>query len=175
LGLTLVKRPVELHSGQVAAASAGAGQGSQFTVKLRLSRSAAPGRLRESSRIASAHRLKILVVEDYPDIAETISELLRLHGHQVEAVSDGLAALELLTVFSADVAFIDIGLPVMDGYELAKRITERMPEHIPTMIALSGYGQPSDLEKSRRAGFHHHLVKPIDIGGVLKALASLPS
>jgi PAS domain S-box-containing protein len=175
LGLTLVKRLVELHSGQVTAASAGAGQGSQFTVKLPLSRSAAPSGLRESSRIASGHRLKILVVEDYPDIAETISELLRLHGHQVEAVSDGLAALELLTAFSADVAFIDIGLPVMDGYELAKQITERMPDHIPTMIALSGYGQPSDLEKSRSAGFHHHLVKPIDMRGVLKALASLPT
>ena len=174
LGLTLVKRLVELHCGQVTAASAGVGRGSQFTVKLPLSRSEAPGGLRESSRIASKHRLKILIVEDYPDIRETVSELLREHGHEVEAVSDGLAALELLTAFSPDVAFIDIGLPIMDGYELAKRITERMPEHIPTMIALSGYGQPSDLEKSRCAGFHHHLVKPIDMGGVLEALASLP-
>jgi two-component system CheB/CheR fusion protein len=85
-----------------------------------------------------------------------------------------LAALEMLVTFSPDVAFIDFGLPLMDGHELATLITERMPGQVPTMIALSGYGQPSDLERSRSAGFHLHLVKPIDAGGVIQALASLP-
>jgi signal transduction histidine kinase/ActR/RegA family two-component response regulator len=174
LGLTLVKRLVEMHGGQVSAASAGEGQGSRFTVKLPLSSSPAPFELSQSSAIASKNRLKILVVEDYPDIAETVSELLGQHGHEVVAVSDGLAALELLTGFSPDVAVIDIGLPVMDGYELARRIAEKMPERTPSMIALSGYGQPSDLERSRRGGFHLHLVKPIEAEGMIKALASLP-
>jgi two-component system, chemotaxis family, CheB/CheR fusion protein len=174
LGLTLVKSLVELHGGEVSAASAGRGQGSRFTVKLPLSSSTAPSELPQTPAIASKNRLKVLVVEDYADIAETISELLRQHGHEVEAVSDGRAALELLTTFSPDVAFIDIGLPVMDGYELARRIAQRMPERIPSMIAMSGYGQPRDLEKSCSAGFHLHLVKPIDAGDVLKALASLP-
>jgi len=85
-----------------------------------------------------------------------------------------LTALDLLATFSPDVAFIDIGLPLMDGYELARLITERMPERAPTMVALSGYGQPRDLESSRSVGFHLHLVKPIDAEGLIKARASLP-
>jgi CheY-like chemotaxis protein len=174
LGLTVVKQLVELHGGEITAASSGAGQGSRFSIKLPLSASSPPFELCESSALVANDGLKILIVEDHPDTLETIAALLRHHGHTVEAVVDGRAALELLTRFSPDVAFIDIGLPLIDGYELARRIAVGIPDRAPIMIAISGYGQPSDLEKSRRAGFHQHLVKPIDIGTVLKALASLP-
>jgi len=175
LGLAVVKSLVEMHGGRVTAESEGAGNGSRFTVRLPLSVSRAElnGKLPAPLEIPSTGCLKILVVDDHPDTVDAISQALRMNGHMVEAVSDGLAALELLPVFSPDVALLDIGLPVMDGYEVAEHLARRMPESVPVMIALTGYGLPADFEKSRKARFLHHLVKPIYVEDLLQVLSSL--
>ena len=116
---------------------------------------------------------RILVVEDNSDVAEAIVEALRISGHEVRSASDGLAALYVLSEFSPEILLLDIGLPVMDGYELAERITEKKQDPAPIMIALSGYGQSFDIEKNRDARFCAHLVKPIRLDDLLSTLSTL--
>ena len=176
LGLTIVKNIMDAHGGRVTAESDGRGKGSRFTVRLPLPPKTA---VRESKQedmpeVQSRKLLRVLVVDDNADVTQSTVEGLRLFGHEVKFAADGLTALDLLSEFSPDVALLDIGLPVMDGYELATRITEKKQKHAPIMIAFTGYGQPADLEKSRRAGFQAHLVKPVKLDALLNTLAALP-
>ena len=161
LGLTLVRRLVELHGGTVAARSPGPGRGSTFTVALP-SALEAPAAAPSLAEPRQGRCRRILVVDDNTDSAELMTELFREAGHEVVAAHDGFAALRVLDGFVPEIAFLDVGLPAMDGYELADRITQRLGRQAPAFVSVTGYGQPSDRDRSRAAGFLRHVVKPAD-------------
>ena len=175
LGLALVRRLVELHRGSVHARSDGLNCGSKFVVRLPAlpkgtepERSAAEDR-REGVDVVAQ---RILVVDDNDDAAESSAVLLRLSGHEVQVAAEGQAALDLMDTFRPDVVLLDIGLPDMDGYEVARRIRS-MPGHAHVLlVALSGYGQAEHLVRSHEAGFNHHLVKPADLRELDTLIAS---
>jgi len=174
LGLTLAQALVRLHHGEISAASAGLGRGSTFTVRLPAVVHAPvqpqPDVLgRAFPMTAGCHRL--LLVDDNEDARALLSEILRATGHDVRTAADGPEALELIKTFSPDLAVLDLGLPEMDGYELATRLRGAVPQT--RLVALSGYGQESDREKSRDAGFARHLVKPVDIRRLLATIGEL--
>jgi signal transduction histidine kinase/CheY-like chemotaxis protein len=161
IGLTLVRRLAELHDGTAEAHSAGAGQGASFVVRLRAiepAPSAVPG---GGERAAHGRARRILVVEDNADVREMLQAALAMEGHEVSAVADGAAALALAPGLRPDVAIVDIGLPGMDGYELAGALRARFNGSL-RLIALSGYGLAEDVHRSSAAGFEAHLVKPVD-------------
>ncbi len=177
IGLTLVRRLVELHGGTIRASSSGAGQGSEFEVRLpavvRRKLQPAAAAPAQSSEAAGQpiDRHRVLVVEDNLYAAKSFATLLRLDGHDVQIAHDGNQALELAAQFYPDVILLDIGLPGIDGYEVARRL-RKMPEFRETqIIALTGYGQPEDRRRSREAGIDHHLVKPVKIDFVRALLA----
>jgi len=163
IGLTLVRRLVENHGGTVTAASPGVGEGSTFTVRL-------PALPMEASVIEAAppasepqiHKLRILVVDDYADAAESLTMLLQTEGHEVEIADCGMKALEKAQTFRPQIVLLDIGLPDLDGYEVAKRLRALPETHDAILIALTGYGQTEDCERSQAAGFDHHLLKPLN-------------
>ncbi|HTL37271.1 MAG TPA: PAS domain S-box protein [Kofleriaceae bacterium] len=171
LGLSLVKSLVTLHGGTVDVTSPGRNKGSRFAVTLpALSHAAAPGR-EEPARglqLASTAR-RILIVDDNDDARMLLCDILTAVGHMVKTAGDGPAALELVKEFVPDVAILDIGLPVMDGYELAGQLRAKIGQK-PRLIALSGYGQPGDQAKSAAAGFECHLIKPVDLKSLLATL-----
>ncbi len=173
LGLAIARSLVELQDGQIEARSEGVGRGSTFTVRLPAAPGAAPEQPVSTPTLATTHPLRILLVDDNADAAEMLSMLLTDQGHLVRTASDGPQALEALTRFTADVAILDIGLPVMDGYELARRILDRPGGRRPTLVAVTGYGQEEDVARSRQAGFAHHLVKPVDADELLRLLVSI--
>lgn len=164
LGLTLARRIVELHGGSIVAFSEGKDRGSQFTVRLPLAAqpenaiSLAP----PPHAVAPAHRLRILVADDNRDAAQTLAMLLRLDGHDVRAVHDGAEALTLGEAFHPQLLLLDIGMPVLDGYETARQVRERPWGRKALLVALTGWGQDSDRRNALDAGFHHHLVKPAE-------------
>jgi signal transduction histidine kinase/ActR/RegA family two-component response regulator len=169
IGLTLVRRLAELHGGSAAAASEGPGRGSSFTVRLPAIE-APTGRVAATGAEAAAPGRRVLVVEDNADARDTLQRLLEFEGHSVRVAADGEAALALLRAEAADVVLIDIGLPGMDGYELARRIRAEIDrERRLVLAAVTGYGLPEDRRRSAGAGFDAHLVKPLD----LAALAAL--
>jgi signal transduction histidine kinase/ActR/RegA family two-component response regulator len=178
LGLALVRSLVGMHGGRVEAQSAGTNQGSEFIIRLPAmtqspDHAGAPIPVR-APRISPVHDLcRILVVDDNEDAAETMAEALRELGHEVRTAQDGGAALVCLESFTPEVAILDIGLPVMDGYELARQI--RLQERLAgtRLIALTGYGQVADKVRAHEAGFDVHLVKPVELD-VLVALVSAP-
>ncbi len=167
IGLTVVRRLVELHGGRVEARSAGAGQGSTFVVSLPLAR-AADARPRERRpETQGAHRsLDVLVVEDNPDAAETLVMLLELLGHRARVLGDGPGAVDAARERAPDVMLVDIGLPGMDGYEVARRVRQEPGLAGIRLIALTGYGRPEDRSRAAAAGFDHHLVKPVEIAAL---------
>ena len=172
VGLALVKSLVRLHGGVVAAHSEGAGKGSRFTLTLPLATadrgaSSRPISVVDGSAPGSARR--ILLVDDNADAAEMLAEILRQAGHEVLVVHDGPSALAAADRFTPDVALLDIGLPVMDGYDLARRLRAMLASP-PRLVALTGYGQEHDRRRSSEAGFDEHLVKPVDIATVLAAI-----
>ncbi len=176
LGLPIVRSLVELHGGTVLATSEGVGCGSEFTIELpALERLTAP-LPRPSGPVGaeqpSAQRRRVLVVDDNEDAAVMMGEVLERLGYQIEVAHDGPSALRIAERFHPDVALLDIGLPVMDGYELAKRLRAQggTPPHL---VAVTGYGQPADRERSARAGFERHLVKPVDLGVLSEVVAEL--
>ena len=181
IGLTLVKRLVEMQGGTVSAHSEGPDRGSEFTVRmpapsLRFRRTCpAPASHRAPARGRSCARLdesRILVVDDNRDAAESMAVLLRMEGHLVDIAYDGPAALEAVRSMRPDVVLLDLGLPGIDGFELAERL-RAMPDGARTLlIAISGYGQDEHREKSRRAGFDRHFVKPIDPASVTELLVA---
>jgi CheY-like chemotaxis protein/anti-sigma regulatory factor (Ser/Thr protein kinase) len=175
VGLTLVRSLVELHGGSVEARSEGQECGSEFVVRL----PALPAHT-EVSRAATvttnnAHadaRYRILVVDDNVDSAESIALLLELSGHQVRMAHDGPTALEVAGSFRPEVIVLDIGLPGMDGYEVARRLRHGGAMREALLIALTGYGQEEDRKRSQAAGFDHHLIKPVDTVVLQNLIAS---
>ncbi len=172
IGLTVARRLVELHSGRIEAHSEGVGKGAEFVVIL----PALPAITEEARPPASTQPLKerhtrILMVEDNPDAAESLTMLLELLGHRVRAVHDGQAALEAAHANIPDVMLVDIGLPGMDGFEVARRI-RRDPDlkHV-VLVALTGYGREEDKREAMDAGFDYHLVKPASPDGLQEVLA----
>ena len=176
LGLAIVKSLVGLHGGQVEAHSAGPGSGSEFVVRLPASTagSALDASPRPPGPALLAHPprgLRVLLVDDNEDAAMLLSELLRMQGHEVMVVHDGAAALKARVAFLPDVALLDIGLPLMDGYELAGRLRAEQPTPRLRLIAITGYGEEKDKLRSKAAGFEEHLVKPVDVAQVCQLLA----
>ena len=161
IGLTLVRRLVELHGGSVQAASEGLDRGSVFTVRLPRVPPPAPVAAMPASD-ARAPARTVLLVEDNDDAREMLRYLLKLSGHEVHEAADGLAAVAAAAEVQPDVAIVDVGLPELDGYEVARRI--RLAPHGDrlTLIALTGYGQPEDRQRALEAGFDIFLVKPVD-------------
>lgn len=179
VGLTLVRRLVRLHGGTVEAASDGPGRGSEFVVRLPLRTAPAITGTAAASRggapepTASARR--ILVVDDNEDAAEGLADYLRAVGHHVRMAFDGATALEEARRHRPDVVFLDIAMPKMDGYEIARRLRAGKDLSSCVLVALTGFGQESDRQLAREAGFDHHLVKPIDVEKVRKLLETPPS
>jgi PAS domain S-box-containing protein len=163
IGLTLVRRLVELHGGSVKASSEGPGTGSEFLVRLPaltgnvLSQAVGSIVPEQPARVAPR---RILIVDDNVDSAESLALLLNLNGHDVHTAGDGPSALLAAQAHRPEVILLDIGLPRMDGYEVARRLRQDFPPMI--LIAMTGYGQDDDRRKARAAGFDHHLVKPVD-------------
>ncbi|MEP6859664.1 MAG: PAS domain S-box protein [Deltaproteobacteria bacterium] len=173
LGLTLAQSLVRLHRGEITAASEGLGHGSVFSVRLAAADVPAPAPSDALSRAfpISSGRQRLLLVDDNEDARALLSEILSATGHDVRTAADGPEALELIKTFAPDLAVLDLGLPEMDGYELAVRLRGALPQT--QLVALSGYGQESDREKSRDAGFARHLVKPVDIRRLLATIGEL--
>jgi signal transduction histidine kinase len=175
LGLTLVRTLVGMHGGTVRAESAGQNAGSAFTVRLpALSPAAVTSARREPAASAPAvgPGQRILIVDDNVDAGQLLSETLREQGHTTALAHDGPSALSLARAFQPELAILDIGLPVMDGYELATQLRATLGTDAPRMIALTGYGQEHDHQRSRDAGFIAHLVKPVDAHTLLQVIES---
>jgi signal transduction histidine kinase/CheY-like chemotaxis protein len=161
IGLTLARRLVELHEGTIEAASEGPGRGSRFTVRLPVVQATEmPPEPRSRETSARSQACRILVADDNPDAAEMMQLMLTLSGHDVHVAEDGIKAVEIARVFNPDIAFLDIGMPRMDGFEAARHIRELGGRTV--LVALTGWGQDEDKQRSREAGFHHHLTKPPD-------------
>jgi CheY-like chemotaxis protein len=171
IGLTLVRRLAELHGGTASAASDGPGKGASFTV--RLPAVAAPAQATaQAVAAAPAAGREVLIVEDNADAAETLRRLLELAGHRVRVAHDGVAGLEALLSGSAQIALVDIGLPRLDGYELARRMRASLDGRSqPFMVAVTGYGLPEDRSRALAAGFDEHLTKPVDAAALARVLA----
>ena len=163
VGLTLVQRLVRLHGGRVEARSGGAGQGSEFRVYLPWQAQALPDAAqRTASPVADGAGHRILVVDDNADVAETTATMLELSGHHVLTAPDGAQALACAEVFEPEIVLLDIGLPGLDGYEVARRLRELPKARRAWLVAVTGYGQPADRQRGREAGFDEHLLKPVD-------------
>jgi two-component system CheB/CheR fusion protein len=178
IGLTLVRSLVEMHGGTVEASSPGLGQGSEFVVRLpaRVPVSASEPLLpRETSPFTPARPVRVLVVEDNVDAAESLATLLRLWGHDVHVVHDGLDALDAARDYRPEVVLLDIGLPGLDGYQVAERLRDEVGLDQALLVAMTGYGQPEDRRRSREAGIHHHFVKPVEPFVLRNLLAEVAS
>ena len=174
VGLGLVKRLVELHGGRIVARSAGVGSGAQFEVTLPADVSSVPAaaEARRACRPRACRPRRgrrVLVVDDNVDSATSLMLLLQTMGHEVESAYDGVEALEAAQRFAPDTVVLDIGLPRMNGYEVARRLREQSDRHY-QLIALTGWGQQEDRERAQEAGFDHHLVKPVDVDQLARLL-----
>jgi len=166
-----VRRIVELHGGSVSVKSEGPGRGSEFIVELPLVAAASREAQPSPPPAAATHAQRILVVDDNPDVATLLADLLQTMGHTVRVASDGPEALEVATSFAPTLALLDIGLPIMDGYELARKLRERGV--VAPLIAITGYGQERDRERAREAGFSEHLVKPVSQDSLVRVIEEL--
>jgi signal transduction histidine kinase len=177
IGLTLVRTLVELHEGTVTALSEGLGRGSEFVLRLPLAKTRSVATDDRSPRTASNGRQvqRILVVDDNVDSATTLGTLLTFLGSEVEIANDGPSALAAMEKYRPNFVLLDIGMPGMDGFEVAKRIRKRPEFDGVTLIALTGWGQEEDHRRTREAGFDHHLVKPADLDALQALLLSSPS
>ncbi len=158
---------VELHGGTVVADSEGVGKGTELTI--RLPRTQVAELPRAAPLSDEVPPMRLVVVEDNGDIRETLKELLELDGHHVEAAADGKAGLALITSTRPELAFVDLGLPGLDGFQVAEKVRVQLGTSV-WLVALSGYGQPEDRERALKAGFDAHLTKPLDSQGLQNAL-----
>jgi CheY-like chemotaxis protein len=177
IGLTLVKTLMELPGGSVAAASAGLGQGSQFTLRLPLATAPPPapepapsGTLEGSPQTPR----RILVVDDNGDAAESLALILRLRGHEVRTADRGQTAIEIGAHFHPQVIVLDLGMPGLNGYDTARRMRGEVWGKQALMVALTGWGQPEDVQRSAEAGFDHHLTKPADLERLGRLIDAVP-
>lgn len=162
IGLTLVKRLVELHGGTVHANSAGVGRGSEFVIRLQVLKRPLAAEPAPVFHAAPAAPRRILVVDDHKDTADSLCVLLQANGNSVYTASDGEAALEAAFRFRPDVVLLDIGLPKKNGYEVARTIRQQQWGKETLLVAITGWGQESDETRAADAGFDRHLIKPID-------------
>jgi two-component system CheB/CheR fusion protein len=177
IGLSVSKRLVESHGGSIQGYSEGLGHGSEFTVRLPIIREVqspaiAPLEQTLEALPADSHH-RVLIVDDNADMADLVGELARSMGHEVAVAPDGPTALTRVTTFRPDIALIDVGLPGMNGYELARRIREMPGMKAVPLVAVTGYGREEDRRTALEAGFSLHLVKPVDpvrLGNVLSTL-----
>jgi signal transduction histidine kinase/DNA-binding response OmpR family regulator len=174
IGLSLVKSLVGLHGGRVEARSEGHGKGSEFIVELPALESAANARVAVAAQAAAVAETsrRILVVDDSIDAMDSLRTVLEMHGHCVRCANSAEAALEVARSFRPEVAVLDIGLPGMDGFELARRLRRSPANADVVLIALTGYGQAQDRARTRAAGFHHHLTKPADLGALVEFIGT---
>jgi len=177
VGLTLVRRLVEMHHGTVEASSDGPGKGSEITVRLplavRADECAETNDERAAQKAVRPSGLRLLVVDDNEDAAVSLAMLLRLQGHEVCVAHDGPSSLEMAVAYAPDLVFLDIGMPGMDGYEVARRIrAEPSLKHV-VLTAVTGWGQSEDRRRTSEAGFDHHIVKPPEPRAIEQLIASL--
>lgn len=172
IGLTLVRGLVEMHGGTVAAYSAGLGKGSEFVVRIPALPATFEPTLRRThaTEAMSQTPRRLLLVDDNEDAAVLLATLLRMKGHDVRVVYDGLAALAAAAEHRPEVVLLDIGLPGMDGYEVARRIRQHEGLRRPVLIAMTGYSREEDLHRAKEAGFDHHLAKPVEFAALLQLL-----
>jgi CheY-like chemotaxis protein/anti-sigma regulatory factor (Ser/Thr protein kinase) len=177
VGLTIVKRLVEMHGGSVEARSEGQGMGSEFIVRLPVALSVVHERQDEGddqeARPTARHR--ILVVDDSEDAASSLAMVLRIMGNEVRTAHDGLEGVEAAAAFRPDVILLDIGMPKLNGYDACRRIREQPWGKGVVIVALTGWGQDEDKRRSQEAGFDSHLVKPVEPAALEKLLAELKS
>jgi signal transduction histidine kinase len=179
IGLALAKRLAEMHGGDVQASSDGPGKGSEFVVRLPrkkndgVAATAHAAEVPASEPTMSMAARRILLADDNRDALETLARLLQLGGHEIHKAVDGVQALEAATRVRPDLVLLDIGMPGMDGYEVARRIRSQPWGRAATLVALSGWGQESDRKRSREAGFDSHCIKPLDPQRLSMLLASL--
>jgi PAS domain S-box-containing protein len=174
IGLTLVRTLVEMHGGQVEAYSAGVGQGSEFVVQLPVSKEAGVAeRAAHDARASVLPNRRVLVVDDNRDAASSLALLLKLLGAEVQVANDGPSALEMLPAYRPTVVLLDIGMPGMDGYEVARRMRKQPEGQDLMLIALTGWGQEEDRRRTNQAGFNHHLIKPADVNALKSLFMSL--
>ena len=177
IGLTLVQNLVQLHGGKVEATSRGPGSGSEFLVRLPLAASRPAAEAPPAGAAEALPPLRVLVVDDNRDAAESASLLLEVLGAETHVVNDGNSALAALKTFPADLVLLDLGMPGMDGYEVARRIRSDPSHEGLKLVAVTGWGQEEDRLRSRRAGFDHHLVKPTGVESlraVMKGMRPAP-
>jgi CheY-like chemotaxis protein len=176
IGLSIVRNLVALHGGTISAYSEGPGRGSEFLVELPLASgpSVTPSPAAIPRPVPRSDARRVLIVDDNRDAADSLCEGLAVCGHVTAVAYDGPTALQAAATFKPEIAFLDIGLPVMDGYELARRLRAQSPAAL-ALVALTGYGLESDRDQARAAGFQHHLVKPIDLDAVASLVERLCS
>jgi CheY-like chemotaxis protein len=176
IGLALAKQLVEMHGGQIEGRSQGRGFGSEFVIRLPLAErqlpvaaavSPTPERLPRSAR-------RVLIVDDNHDAANSLGTLLKMLGNEIQTANDGLTALELLQWFRPNVVLLDLGMPGMTGYDVARRARELSHCKDTVFVALTGWGQEEDRRKTREAGFNHHLLKPVNLGALEVLLSEAP-
>jgi PAS domain S-box-containing protein len=173
IGLALSRRLAQMHNGSLDASSDGPGRGSEFTVRLPL---AAPAPVGEAVPDTTASRLaktRVLVVDDNHDAGDSLGQVLDMLGAEVRVARDGAEGIEAFAAHRPSVVLLDIGMPGLNGYDVAREIRTRFPEHPATLVALTGWGQEDDRRRAREAGFDHHLVKPAEIDALQKLLSSI--
>jgi CheY-like chemotaxis protein len=176
IGLSLVRQLVGLHGGTVAASSEGAGKGSTFVVRLPLDLASVPagaGRDTPEAADTAGKTLRILVTDDNVDAATTLASLLEIHGHDLRVAHDGPQGLRIAEQFHPDVVFLDIGMPGMTGYEVARRLRQMKELARSTIVAVSGWGTKDDLARAKEAGFDRHFTKPVTVAHLSDFLMSL--
>jgi signal transduction histidine kinase len=173
IGLNLVRGLVEMHGGRVEARSDGPGHGSEFVVRLPVLLSGGPRASQGEAEVVHCCVYRILVVDDNRDGADSLAMMLQLMGHEVETAYDGLEALDVAEAFRPEVMLLDLGLPRLDGYEVARRVRRSQWGDSVVLIAQTGWGQEEDRQRSKAAGFNFHVVKPLDAKVLEKLLAGL--
>jgi CheY-like chemotaxis protein len=170
IGLTLVRSLVELHGGMVSAESPGRGLGSTFTVRMPGADVPAGASVEEEGSGPPIESRRILLIEDNMDVRDGLRELLEESGHRVATAADGLEGIQLASSFRPDAAFVDIGLPGMDGYGVARHLRQSLGGDV-LLVALTGYGLPEDRRRALEGGFDAHLTKPVTLRAILRVLA----
>jgi CheY-like chemotaxis protein/nitrogen-specific signal transduction histidine kinase len=174
IGLSLVRRLTELHGGEVVAASEGLGRGSTFTVRLPVAVAPEASPALSAPREAPENpRLRVLAIDDIADVADVLKMLLDLEGFETRVAYSGKAGLDIAQQFKPDVVICDIGLPEMDGHEIARRLRTDMHTAAATLIALTGWGTEGEVRRTRESGFDYHLVKPVDSAALLQLLSRI--